>query len=373
MVSTDVVAAGPGLAGRGPRPRDPGRGRRAARWPRATRPRWPTGSAPGSQFGTAGLRGEMGAGPNRMNRAVVIRATAGLAALPGGHGPRRRAGGRGLRRPPPLGPLRRRRRRGAGRRRVPGPPGRPAAADAGAGLRRARTWAPAPASRSPPATTRRPTTATRCTWATAPRSSRRPTPRSPRASTPSARWPSVPVAADDDPRIVIAGDALVDAYVAGALATATPAGPERDLRVVYTPLHGVGRDVLVGGADAGPGSRRRRSCPSRPSRTRLPHRRLPQPRGAGRPRPRPRPGRGQRRRPGDGQRPRRRPAGGGRAGARLRRRLAGADRRRDRGGAGRLAAGRGARAPTGWWPRPWCRRRCWAGWPRRGASATPRR
>ena len=30
------------------------------------------------QFGTAGLRGAMGAGPNRMNRAVVIRAAAGL-------------------------------------------------------------------------------------------------------------------------------------------------------------------------------------------------------------------------------------------------------------------------------------------------------
>lgn len=32
------------------------------------------------QFGTAGLRGAIGAGPNRMNRAVVIRAAAGLAA-----------------------------------------------------------------------------------------------------------------------------------------------------------------------------------------------------------------------------------------------------------------------------------------------------
>ena len=33
------------------------------------------------QFGTAGLRGELGAGPNRMNRAVALRAAAGLVAF----------------------------------------------------------------------------------------------------------------------------------------------------------------------------------------------------------------------------------------------------------------------------------------------------
>ena len=31
------------------------------------------------EFGTAGLRGILGAGPNRMNRAVVVRTTLGLA------------------------------------------------------------------------------------------------------------------------------------------------------------------------------------------------------------------------------------------------------------------------------------------------------
>jgi len=38
------------------------------------------------EFGTAGLRGEVGAGPRRMNRAVVIRAAAGLARWMRAHG-----------------------------------------------------------------------------------------------------------------------------------------------------------------------------------------------------------------------------------------------------------------------------------------------
>jgi phosphomannomutase len=45
------------------------------------------------KFGTAGLRGQVGAGPNRMNRAVVRAATAALAGWLLEHGPAVRAGG----------------------------------------------------------------------------------------------------------------------------------------------------------------------------------------------------------------------------------------------------------------------------------------
>ncbi|MEU6082337.1 phospho-sugar mutase [Streptomyces sp. NPDC047108] len=48
------------------------------------------------QFGTAGLRGELGAGPMRMNRAVVIRAAAGLAAYLRGKGAAEGGDGPGL-------------------------------------------------------------------------------------------------------------------------------------------------------------------------------------------------------------------------------------------------------------------------------------
>ena len=64
--------------------------RRAPSWRRSSRARGPGDAAASAEladrfdtrlaFGTAGLRGEIAAGPNRMNRVLVAQAAAGLAA-----------------------------------------------------------------------------------------------------------------------------------------------------------------------------------------------------------------------------------------------------------------------------------------------------
>jgi phosphomannomutase len=195
------------------------------------------------QFGTAGLRGEMGAGPNRMNRAVVMRATAGLAAhlVATGH---------------------------AGEPVIVGYDARHRsdrfAADAAAVLAAAGFPVHLADRALPTPVLAFGVTHLGCCAGIQVTASHNP-PRDngykvylgdgaqivpPSDSEISARidevgsLSSVPRAADDDPRVVPAGDDLIDAYVAGALAQATSPGT-RDLRIVYTPMHGVGRDVLA--------------------------------------------------------------------------------------------------------------------------------
>jgi phosphomannomutase len=195
------------------------------------------------QFGTAGLRGEMGAGPNRMNRAVVIRATAGLAAhlAATGH---------------------------AGEPVIVGYDARHLsdrfARDAAAVLAAAGFPVHLADRPLPTPVVAFGVTHLGCCAGVQVTASHNP-PRDngykvylgdgaqivpPSDAEISAQidavgpLASVPRATDDDPRIAAAGDALVDGYVAGALAQAV--APEaRELGIVYTPLHGVGRDVLV--------------------------------------------------------------------------------------------------------------------------------
>lgn len=195
------------------------------------------------QFGTAGLRGEMGAGPNRMNRAVVIRATAGLAAHLAAIGH-------------------------AGEPVIVGYDARHRsdrfAADAAAVL--AAAGFPVHLADRPlptPIVAFGVTHLTCCAGIQVTASHNPPRDNGykvylgdgaqivpPSDAQISARidevgpLSSVPRAAPDDPRIVPAGDALVDAYVAGALAQVT-APLARDVQIVYTPMHGVGRDVLA--------------------------------------------------------------------------------------------------------------------------------
>jgi phosphomannomutase len=190
------------------------------------------------EFGTAGLRGRMGAGPHRMNRAVVLRAAAGLAAYLRSHG---------------------------GQALVVGYDARhksdvfardTCAVAAAAGLSVSVLPRPLPtpvlayavrrlgcdagvvvtASHNPPADNGYkvylgdgsqivPPADAEISAAIA-------------AVGPLALLPRV-----DDGWVTL-GEEVLDGYLFRAAAVAVPRGP-RDLRVVYTPMHGVGRDVVL--------------------------------------------------------------------------------------------------------------------------------
>ncbi|MEJ7845420.1 MAG: phospho-sugar mutase [Acidimicrobiales bacterium] len=206
------------------------------------------------EFGTAGLRGALGAGPARMNRALVRRATAGVArwVLDG----RSTTATATAARAAPGGPV------------VVGHDARHGSAAfaedaarvlAGAGLEVALfdRLVPTPvlafavthlgasagimvtASHNPPADNGYKVYAGDGAQIVPPMDGA--ISAAINAVGPLSR---VALADGDDPRIRRVGAEVVDAYVSGVAQLAT--SPEhRDLRIAYTPLHGVGRDVLL--------------------------------------------------------------------------------------------------------------------------------
>jgi phosphomannomutase len=192
------------------------------------------------QFGTAGLRGELGAGPNRMNRAVVIRAAAGLAAYlkKEGHADGLVVVGYDAR------------HKSADFARDT------AAVMAGAGLRAALLPRPLPtpvlafavrhlgavagvtvtASHNPPRDNGYKVYLGDGSQIVPPA---------------DGRIAAEIEAIDSLARVPLAGsgfdvldDAVVDAYLDRAVSVLDPSSP-RNVTVLYTPLHGVGRDVVV--------------------------------------------------------------------------------------------------------------------------------
>ncbi|HSL56916.1 MAG TPA: phospho-sugar mutase [Acidimicrobiales bacterium] len=188
-------------------------------------------------FGTAGLRGALGAGPNRMNRLVVRQAAAGLVAHVGpgarvvvGYDARHRsddfaldtarvvaaAGGTALVLPRPL----------------PTPvvafAVRQLGADAGVMVT---------ASHNPPADNGYKVYLGDGAQIVPPADAEI------SARILAAAEGPIALAAEDDPAIVHLGDEVLDAYLVMAAACATPGGPRR-ADLVYTAMHGVGRDVV---------------------------------------------------------------------------------------------------------------------------------
>ncbi|MEU6170913.1 phospho-sugar mutase [Streptantibioticus parmotrematis] len=192
------------------------------------------------QFGTAGLRGELGAGPMRMNRAVVIRAAAGLAAYLKGRGQ-----GDGL---VVVGYDARHKSYDFARDT--------AAVMTGAGLRAAVLPSPLPTPVL--AFAIRHLGAVAGVMVTA---SHNP-PRDngykvylgdgsqivpPADAGIAAEIAAVEALADvplADGGWQVLGEEITDAYLARTASVVTEDGP-REVSVVYTPMHGVGRDVLV--------------------------------------------------------------------------------------------------------------------------------
>ncbi|MDP9862880.1 MULTISPECIES: phospho-sugar mutase [Streptosporangium] len=191
------------------------------------------------EFGTAGLRGELGAGPNRMNRVTVMRAAAGLARV--------------------LGP---------GRHVVIGYDARhnsdvfahdTAAVLTGAGLRASVLPRPLPtpvlafavrhlgadagvtvtASHNPPRDN-----GYKVYWGDG--SQIVPPVDAEISAAIDAVGPvsGLPLGSPADPAWTTLGDDVVAAYLEAV--TALPLGDARDLRVAYTPLHGVGGATLAG-------------------------------------------------------------------------------------------------------------------------------
>ncbi|MER5619828.1 phospho-sugar mutase [Streptosporangium sp. NPDC002544] len=190
------------------------------------------------EFGTAGLRGELGAGPNRMNRVTVMRAAAGLARV--------------------LGP---------GRHVVIGYDARhksdvfardTAAVLTGAGLRASVLPAPLPtpvlafavrhlgadagvtvtASHNPPRDN-----GYKVYWGDGSQIVPPIDAEISAAIDTVGPVSELPLGSPDDPAWTTLDDGVVTAYLEAV--TALPIGAARELRVAYTPLHGVGGDTLA--------------------------------------------------------------------------------------------------------------------------------
>ncbi|GAA4226339.1 phosphomannomutase [Streptosporangium album] len=195
------------------------------------------------EFGTAGLRGELGAGPNRMNRVTVMRAAAGLARV--------------------LGP---------GRHVVIGYDARhksdvfardTAAVLTGAGLRASVLPGPLPtpvlafavrhlgadagvtvtASHNPPRDN-----GYKVYWSDGSQIVPPVDAEISAAIDAVGQVSGLPLGSPGDPAWTALDDGIVAAYLKAV--TALPLGDARDLRVAYTPLHGVGGATLAGAFEA---------------------------------------------------------------------------------------------------------------------------